>query len=224
MSGETELVTNCQVLCEGWDQPAVSCCVLARPTKSIGLYRQMAGRVIRPAPGKADALILDHAGATFAHGFIEDPVAWTLDPDDRARNAKHQARCADAKSRMLDCAQCGAIRTAGEACRSCGFYPACRAEYVAVADGELVHVDRNGRMTPNECSPEQRRVFHGMLTAIAHERGYKIGWASHKYRERFGQWSTDRAVEPRQPSPEVRSWVRSRQIAFAKAMQKAADA
>jgi hypothetical protein len=31
-----------------------------------------------PAPGKDHALILDHAGAVFAHGFIEDPVIWTL--------------------------------------------------------------------------------------------------------------------------------------------------
>jgi superfamily II DNA or RNA helicase len=32
-SGETELVTNCMVLTEGWDLPAIGCCILARPTK-----------------------------------------------------------------------------------------------------------------------------------------------------------------------------------------------
>ena len=58
-AGEIELVTNCMVLTEGWDQPDVACCVLARPTKSLGLYRQMVGRVLRPAPNKTDALILD---------------------------------------------------------------------------------------------------------------------------------------------------------------------
>jgi DNA repair protein RadD len=66
--GEIEVVTNCMVLTEGWDQPDVACCVLARPTKSMGLYRQMAGRIIRPAPGKNHALILDHAGAVFRSG------------------------------------------------------------------------------------------------------------------------------------------------------------
>jgi DNA repair protein RadD len=35
-SGETELVTNCMVLTEGWDMPAVSCGILARPTKKNG--------------------------------------------------------------------------------------------------------------------------------------------------------------------------------------------
>jgi DNA repair protein RadD len=49
-SGDTELVTNCMVLTEGFDLPAIGCIVLARPTKQIGLFRQMAGRGLRPAP------------------------------------------------------------------------------------------------------------------------------------------------------------------------------
>jgi superfamily II DNA or RNA helicase len=54
-AGKIEIVTNCQVLTEGWNCPAVSCIVLARPTKSLGLFRQMIGRVLRPLPGKTDA-------------------------------------------------------------------------------------------------------------------------------------------------------------------------
>jgi superfamily II DNA or RNA helicase len=46
-SGDLEVVSNCMVLTEGWDQPDVSCLVLARPTKSLGLYLQMAGRRLR---------------------------------------------------------------------------------------------------------------------------------------------------------------------------------
>jgi DNA repair protein RadD len=83
-SGKVELVTNAMVLTEGWDCPSVSCLVLARPTKSLGLYRQMVGRVLRPAPGKSDALILDHAGAVFEHRLPEDPVEWSLGEDQRA--------------------------------------------------------------------------------------------------------------------------------------------
>ena len=84
--GEIDLVTNCMVLTEGWDQPDVSCIVLARPTKHMGLYRQMIGRVLRPAPGKDYALVLDHAGATWQHGLVEEPVTWTLNQDRRAEN------------------------------------------------------------------------------------------------------------------------------------------
>jgi superfamily II DNA or RNA helicase len=74
-SGAVDVVTNCAVLTEGWDCPAVGCVVLARPTKSLGLYRQMCGRILRPYPGKVDAIILDHAGSTYAHGFICDDIA-----------------------------------------------------------------------------------------------------------------------------------------------------
>jgi superfamily II DNA or RNA helicase len=102
-SGEIELVTNCMVLTEGWDMPEVGCCILARPTKKMGLYRQMIGRVLRPAEGKTNAIILDHSGAVFRHGFAEDPVEWTLSPDRHAESPKHRtmrARLEIAPARM----------------------------------------------------------------------------------------------------------------------------
>ena len=56
-----------------------------------------------------------------------------------------------------------------------------------------------------------------MLTHIAEERGYKPGWIAHKYKEKFGHWPTRRYVPAIEPSREVLSWVRSRNIAYAKA-------
>jgi DNA repair protein RadD len=96
-AGRVDVVCNCAVLTEGWDRPEASCLILARPTKSLGLYRQMVGRILRPSPGKADALILDHSGAVFAHGFPDDPIIWTLHEDQRAQNP--QACRPGAKSR-----------------------------------------------------------------------------------------------------------------------------
>jgi superfamily II DNA or RNA helicase len=91
-SGETEVVTNCAVLTEGFDCPDIGCIVLARPTKKMGLFRQMIGRGLRPADGKSDCVILDHAGAVFRHGLPEDHVEWTLSPDKQAVAPAHQAR------------------------------------------------------------------------------------------------------------------------------------
>ena len=65
-SGETEVVCNCMVLTEGFDLPAIGCIVLARPTKQIGLFRQMAGRGLRPAPGKSNLILIDHSGAVYS--------------------------------------------------------------------------------------------------------------------------------------------------------------
>jgi superfamily II DNA or RNA helicase len=49
---------------EGWDEPSISCVLIARPTRSRPAYIQMAGRGLRIYPGKTDCLILDVAGAT----------------------------------------------------------------------------------------------------------------------------------------------------------------
>ena len=97
--GTVEVVCNAMVLTEGWDAPSVSCVVLARPTRHHGLFRQMIGRVLRPYPGKVDALVLDHAGAVFEHGFAEEPVEGTLAPDRRAVNPRQAARAEPARSR-----------------------------------------------------------------------------------------------------------------------------
>lgn len=66
-TGETQVVTNCMVLTEGFDEPRASCAVIARPTTSAPLYTQMVGRVLRPYPGQTEALLLDVVGVTGRH-------------------------------------------------------------------------------------------------------------------------------------------------------------
>lgn len=73
-SGETQVVHNAMVLTEGFDEPTVSCVVVARPTKSSGLYQQMVGRGLRPdltlAPAeRGHALVLDVVGVSRIHGL-----------------------------------------------------------------------------------------------------------------------------------------------------------
>jgi superfamily II DNA or RNA helicase len=63
--GTTEVVCNVGVLTEGWDLPEIGCVIVARPTKSFGLYRQMVGRGLRPGRQRL-VLVLDHAGVTLA--------------------------------------------------------------------------------------------------------------------------------------------------------------
>ena len=203
--------------------PEVGCCILARPTKKMGLYRQMIGRVLRPAEGKPDAIILDHSGAVFRHGFAEDPVEWTLDPDRHSESAAHAARCTDgSQSRLLECSQCGAIRIAGEPCCACGFLPQRPPRPVPIGAGELGLVEGR-RAKAAEYDAAARTQWLGMLKAIAVERGYKPGWAARNFKEKFGNWPQyGLVVQPIPPTPEVRSWVRSRLIAYAKSKSAAA--
>jgi DNA repair protein RadD len=219
--GEIEVVTNAMVLTEGWDQPSVSCLVLARPTKSLGLYRQMVGRVIRSDPGtsKTDALILDHAGATFMHGFAEDPIEWTLSEDSRAENKTQSSRQASSETALSTCPECSAIRIAGQPCSSCGWKPQRKAEAVGGGEGELARMERDRSVNAVVPTPEFKNHFYRQLLWIAKERNYKAGWAAHKFKEKFGHWPPSPAPDPEMPDPAVLAWVRSRQIAYRKAMQ-----
>ncbi len=64
------------------------------------------------------------------------------------------------------------------------------------------------------------RDFHRELLWVAAQRGYKPGWAAHQYKVKFGVWPPDRSVPPPMPpTPGTLAWVRSRQIAYAKAME-----
>lgn len=88
-SGQIQVVCNCGVLTEGFDNPAVEVIVMARPTKSRSLYAQMAGRSMRPLPGivdqfdapddrrkaiasspKPNCLILDFVGNSGRHKLV----------------------------------------------------------------------------------------------------------------------------------------------------------
>jgi DNA repair protein RadD len=220
-AGTVELVTNAMVLTEGFDCPEIGCIVLARPTKSLGLYRQMVGRVLRPADGKTDALILDHAGAVFAHGFPDDPIEWTLAEDRRAENKAHASRGKRGSPALVDCPECHAVRFQGQPCPACGWRPRSKPAAVEVAEGDLGRVERDRNVT---AVTHDRRRFYAMLLHIAGERGYQRGWAGHKFKEKFGAWPSWRFIDPLPADDEVRSWVRSRAIAYAKAMQKAGAA
>jgi DNA repair protein RadD len=215
--GESEVVTNCMVLTEGFDLPDMGCIILARPTKKMGLYRQMIGRGLRPTDGKTDVVILDHSGAVFRHGLPEDRVEWTLSPDLRATAPEHTKRQSSYKSKLVECSQCSALRVGGQPCPACGFMPKRPAEYVAHLNGDLGLVE-HGKA---KAGVFDRAEWQGMLTHIAEQRGYKPGWVAHKFKEKFGDWPTRRYVSPIEPSREVLSWVRSRNIAWAKAHRAA---
>lgn len=78
-AGDIDVLCNVNLFTEGWDCPAVSCVVMARPTESMTLYLQAVGRGMRVFPGKSDLLILDHAGNIQRHGAPDKDRDWRLE-------------------------------------------------------------------------------------------------------------------------------------------------
>ena len=84
-SGDVDMLVNCEVLTEGVDIPDADAALVLRPTRSLALWLQMCGRVLRPAAGKAHGLILD---ATDNHRRLDLPDAdrqWSLEPRERLK-------------------------------------------------------------------------------------------------------------------------------------------
>lgn len=92
-TGQIQIVSNCQILTEGFDYPELSCCILARPTQSVALYLQQVGRVMRPAPGKTEAIILDHAGNVIKHDPPHIERVWTLNGALKKRKTEQTHAC-----------------------------------------------------------------------------------------------------------------------------------
>lgn len=181
--GRLQLIVNVGILTEGWDCPAVSCVVLARPTESCGLYLQMAGRALRPAPGKVDCIILDHGGNTLRHGFVTDEREYDLAGTKRGSTGD--------TSSITVCQQCFAVHNE-PACPACGHVnegrqaaPAEREDPKQV-DGELQEIDQGQLRT------EEIRFFRSKLQEQL-RRGYRPGYAKMHFYERFGRF----------PGPEI---------------------
>lgn len=84
-AGELQVVSNCGVLTEGFDDPGVACILQARPTQSGLLYAQIIGRGTRPAPGKADCLVIDFVDNCRRHKLNTVASLFGLPPEHDCR-------------------------------------------------------------------------------------------------------------------------------------------
>ena len=111
---EIRALASMGVLTTGFNAPAVDLIAMLRPTKSAGLYVQMAGRGTRLAQGKQNCLVLDFAGNVSRHG-----------PIDLVR-PKRPGEGGDGVAPTKVCPECDSIvPLAASECPDCGFvFPA----------------------------------------------------------------------------------------------------
>ena len=72
-TGRIQVLANCMVLTEGYDEPSITGIILARPTKSALLYTQMIGRGTRKYRGKENVTIIDIVDVTRDHSLTTLP-------------------------------------------------------------------------------------------------------------------------------------------------------
>lgn len=222
-SGETTVLCNVFVATFGLDIPRLTCAVLARPTRNIVLYRQICGRVLRPFPGKEHALIVDHSGAVEQHGFLDDDVPWSLDGNETVAERKKQQAEEHHAPKEITCSQCKTVFKSRRDCPSCGFAMVPPSKPIPTHEADLVEVSPS--KANRVATWEEKIAFIGGLKQYAYSTGKKRGWIAHKYRAKFGVWPNDhrlKAAPAIECPPEVRSWITSQNIRYAKSREASA--
>lgn len=210
--GETMVLSNVALLSEGWDCPTTEVMILARPTRSLIRFIQMVGRALRPAPGKAIALLLDHSGSTARLGHPCDDLPLELDDGNPKVPGNQQPERKE--SLPKPCPSCHFMRPTGvHRCPKCGFAPE-RQDTITVGDGELVKAERK------PLKKEASQHIYSQLLGYAEQRGFKPGWAFHKFKECTGKEARGLRQIAAKPSLAILNWIKSRQIAAAKGREK----
>lgn len=75
--GKIQILTNVDLIGEGFDVPDCECVLLLRPTQSLSLYIQQSTRCLRPNENKK-AIIIDFVGNCFRHGMPTETREWSL--------------------------------------------------------------------------------------------------------------------------------------------------
>lgn len=187
-TSEVEVLTSCMIISEGTDIPSVGGAILMRPTASLSLYLQMVGRALRPAPGKHEAVILDHVGNAHRHGLPTDEREWNL-----AGRRKREGVSIPIK----DCPLCFcSCPSAAQQCPDCGHLFLCeerdeQRRGLQQIEGELVEIIAGAhrpkprqQQRPRRRSPSAGCRTFEQLQQREQERGYKPGWAKHVWAAR----------------------------------------
>jgi superfamily II DNA or RNA helicase len=199
------------ILTRGFDVPDVMIGVSARPfSKSFSSHVQQMGRIMRPYDGKDYGLWLDHSG-----NYLRFRKEWDtlfLEGVTELQNGAETAKKEPEEKEKKDakCPACGALWVwSGRECGECGYERP--VKQIINVPGELTELET----TKRELLTENQK-FYSELIYYSRMRGYKEGWAAHKYKERYGAFPRGLTTNPEPISYKTTSWIKSKNIAWAK--------
>lgn len=181
-SGALKVLVNVYVLTEGFDAPATEVCIIARGCSYTSTFLQMVGRVLRPAPGKETATLIDLAGVSHSHGLPTEDRTYSLDSKQAISSTGALRVCPAcglcyAPTGDKECPGCGHVTEAGES----------RIQAPRIYDAALFEVFA-GADTPESY---QRREWD-RLVLLCNRKQWSLDWASKQFKKLFD----------RGPSPE----------------------
>jgi superfamily II DNA or RNA helicase len=176
-NGRLNALVSVQLVLEGYDCPSAMGAVWLRPTKSLCLWMQGCGRILRPYPGKTHAVILDHVGNSFRHGLPDQDREWTLEA-----GAVKRKKDPD-EINIRQCPNCYYVHEYADTCPTCGYeYPRKAKPQPVEEEGELVQFTREEAAVAIQAArtlADFRKICKRMVTRDG--KPYRPGWA-------YGAW------------------------------------
>ena len=201
------------ILTRGFDVPDVMIGVSARPfSKSFSSHVQQMGRIMRPNEGKEFGLWLDHSGNFLRFRNDWDRVFYEgVTELKESATEKTKKEPTEKEKKEAVCPACKALWIfKSNICGSCGFEKKPPTGVTSV-NGELLEL-----MASNSKGIIDNKQFYSELLYYCKNKGYKDGWAAHKYKERFGVFPRSIPEEIRPTSIQTMKWIKSRMIAYSK--------
>lgn len=208
---------------KGFDVPDIGVVIMARPLrKSLAEHIQFFGRGLRIAPGKEECIVLDHSGncARFWDDWNDFFERGAVALDDGKKKPKTKKTHGDAEERMTKCSSCKLLHKPMPFCPHCGHeYP--KREAVKHVAGTLQELVAGGDRSETSARLWPQVVHYAVERRGREEGGRKLALAL--YKKLTGQWPVGDfyETEPAEIQPDVANKIRSLNIAYARAKQKA---
>lgn len=167
--GEILVLSNVELIGEGFDVPDCSTVILLRPTKSLSLYIQMAMRGMRYRPNKVSTII-DHVNNVSEHGLPNYPHEWSLKPRQNTKENTVSVRTCN------ECLFTWEVKSDNRECPNCGHIEELEtkeSEMELDENAELIEVDTGFVLDfrqPEDCKNMKE------LHELARNKNYKSGW------------------------------------------------
>jgi len=169
---EIQIITNCDIIGEGFDVPDCSTVIMLRPTESLSLFIQQSMRGMRYRPGKT-SIIIDHVDNVRRHGLPDMERKWSL------KGIKSES---GPEIKIKECENCyAAYPSEFRECPECGHKPEVvrgEREGYEVDESAVLEEVKEGEFsfTMDLREPEDCKTVEE-LYELARNRQYKPGWA-----------------------------------------------
>lgn len=233
--GEYKIVVNYGVLTTGIDED-VRVIGICRIIKSEIDWVQIIGRALRTdnpskrvagQEPKVDALIIDHGGnltredgtamppaEDIYHDYLDDSA-----PNDKQITAYEKDDKPDTHRKCKSCGYLIPPRT--KLCPACGNESKSESgvTHLSAEFREFVRkeaIAKKDKAKKEKAALDERRTYYGWMLYIGASRGFKQGWANHRFHEKFNKWPDGLKAIARKPPKEVMDAERRRAIEYRK--------